>query len=84
MPPLNLRLYRFQSTPPLKAVTVFPPKGQQCLPISIHTAPKGGDEGGVYSITLGAIFQSTPPLKAVTAGDHSGQRIHDDFNPHRP
>ena len=34
---------KFQSTPPLKAVTVFVHSFQEFIVISIHTAPKGGD-----------------------------------------
>ena len=33
----------FQSTPPVKAATLCPPKNRQCASISIHAAREGGD-----------------------------------------
>ena len=56
----------FQSTPPVKAATLCPPKNRQCASISIHAARDGGD-GAVYSsLPIPQLFQSTPPVKAAT------------------
>ena len=39
---------KFQSTPPVKAATLCPPKNRQCASISIHAAREGGDAVAWY------------------------------------
>ena len=63
----------FQSTPPVKAATVY----TFCIifncDISIHAAREGGDAVIAVYRDIPHIFQSTPPVKAATGMD---QQVH--------
>ena len=52
---------RFQSTPPLKAVTYAGLEAGGRGSISIHTAPKGGDDGVSYTYGKYMISIHTAP-----------------------
>ena len=59
-------LSSFQSTPPVKAATLFVERPVCCCVISIHAAREGGDLGSTRLRTSLCRFQSTPPVKAAT------------------
>ena len=56
----------FQSTPPVKAATLFSIFAFTGSEISIHAAREGGDQRRCYSLGCVCTFQSTPPVKAAT------------------
>ena len=56
----------FQSTPPVKAATAHPRKGDALCAISIHAAREGGDGMWFGMGIKDKRFQSTPPVKAAT------------------
>ena len=57
---------RFQSTPPVKAATIFDSFIFYLITISIHAAREGGDAEPHPDDEAGQEFQSTPPVKAAT------------------
>ncbi|RYN12399.1 hypothetical protein PG2022B_1699 [Bifidobacterium animalis subsp. animalis] len=52
--------------------------------ISIHTSPKGGDNGDWDYTHRPPVFQSTPPRREVTRLGQLTAHRHEYFNPHLP
>ena len=63
----------FQSTPPVKAATLYAWNQYDYVEISIHAAREGGDVFGTFTRIPDISFQSTPPVKAATAMEHRPQ-----------
>ena len=59
----------FQSTPPVKAATLFSIFAFTGSKISIHAAREGGDDVDYIDKLTHTLFQSTPPVKAATDED---------------
>ena len=74
----------FQSTPPVKAATVYVLGTAELTEISIHAAREGGDTVLRSTTSGGYSFQSTPPVKAATPPVRARFKGGCYFNPRRP
>ena len=57
----------FQSTLPVREVTVYPSAMVQGSKISIHTSREGSDRDGAKMSAEEKLFQSTLPVREVTS-----------------
>ncbi len=71
-PHSQLDMFRqlFQSTLPMKGVTLQPPRQSRRLCVSIHTPNEGSDAYDTLKYGLTNEFQSTLPMKGVTKAEY--------------